>query len=189
MRIILALFVLLVGTSIARAEPVAFAIDADKSDLGFVFFFGDDPVRGRFPRFGANILVDFDSVSKSSVEVVIDATRASTGIPPATEAMRGDKVLDTDQFPTISFVSKRVELGPHPTIIVTGDLTVRDVTQEISFTGTLLVEDAEQLELRERLVIRLKGEISRSAFGASGFADMVADTMELKGDIAIVHKP
>ena len=167
------------------AAPISYVVDKSASKLGFVYFLEDDPIQGRFPEFDADLMIDFDSVSQSSINVTLDATKASAGLIFATEAMRSESVLNVAQFPTITFASKAVRLGPNPTVIVSGELTIRGVTQPIEFSAKLVVEDKAQLELRDRLFVELDGSFLRSAFGASGYRDLVEDRMDLKARIAI----
>jgi len=74
MRQLFLILILLWTPVWASAATVKYEIDAGNSDLGFVYFFGDDPVRGRFPAFDADINIDFDSVSRSDLSVTLDAT-------------------------------------------------------------------------------------------------------------------
>lgn len=184
--IIVALSIWLMAAG-AFAKPVGYGVDQAGSRLGFVYLLGDDEITGRFPVFDADLMIDFESVSQSSISVTIDATQANAGLVFAQEPMLGATVLNVARYPQITFRSSKVELGAHPTIIVTGDLTIRDVTRPISLTARLLF-DPSQLELREEFVVELEGNFSRSAFGASGHADLVGDQMQLKANIAVVRK-
>jgi len=185
MRILLSFVLLLASSFSALAEPVKYEVDQAASTLGFVYFFGDDPVNGRFPVFDAELLIDFESVSRSSIKVTLDATQADAGLVFAKDAMLGQSVLNVAQHPRITFSSTRIRLGPDPTVIVAGDLTIRDVTHPIEFTARLLVDDKAQFELKNRFFVELEGALSRRAFGADGFSDLVADRMLLRGQIAV----
>lgn len=177
----------LVAPSTSFAESTKYQIDHTKSELGFVYFMGDKPVKGRFPVFDAAIDIDFDSVSKSSLSVSLDTKAASAGLFLATDAMLGEKVLHAEKFPQVTFTATDFRLGPHPTVIVSGNLTIRDVTKPMEFTARLLVDEKKQLDLKDNLVVELESEFSRSAFGAGGFPDMVEDMMKLEAQIAIVR--
>ena len=187
MRVVLGVLLLGISFMSAMAESVTYRVDHDASDLGFVYRLGDDPVKGRFPAFDADLEIDFESVSRSSISVRIDATKASAGLIFATDAMLGPDVLDVVRFPEIRFVSTGVRLGPHPVVLVTGDLTIRGVTRSIEFTARLLVDDPTQLVAKDRLFVALEGGFSRAAFGANGYGDLVADGMRLEAQIGVVR--
>ena len=60
-----------------------------------------------------------------------------------------------------------------------GDLTVRGVTRPQTFTARLFRPGKAAPGDRSRLTIRLEGDLSRSAFGAAGYAGVVGDRIEL----------
>ena len=103
--------------------------------------------------------------------------------------MRGPEILDVARFPVISFVSNDVVLGEPPTVDVSGVLTVREIAKPLTVSVRLLADDPAQIELKERLIVGLKGTFSRSDYGASGFSSMVRDEMQLDAKIAIVRAP
>ena len=169
----------------AQAGQVKYDVVQDQSTLGFTYSLGGADVKGNFPDFDAEIGIDFESVSNSRIAVTINAETGNAGLALATPSMLGESVLNVAKFPTIRFISQSVSLGTHPEIIVSGDLTVRGVTKPLSFTATLIVEDKEQFELKEKLRVRLDAKFLRSVFGASGFGDLVKDEMKLEADITI----
>ena len=80
---------------------------------------------------------------------------------------------------TITFQSQTVRRDGAGGAILTGRLTVRGVTQPQTFTARLFRAEGAAPGDRSRLTIRLQGDLSRSAFGAGGFAGMVGDTVSL----------
>jgi polyisoprenoid-binding protein YceI len=92
--------------------------------------------------------------------------------------MKGPDVLDTGQFPTIRFVSRRVRAaGAGAT--VDGDLTIRGVTRPVRLDAQFYTQRGSAPGDLSRLSIRLTGSVSRAAHGATGWADMVGDSVAL----------
>ena len=98
--------------------------------------------------------------------------------------MLGQTVLNAKSHPTIRFVSTDVQLGPSGRISdgarITGDLTVRGVTRPVdpgceplSSPRNSASDDLDQLS------IGLTGALNRHDFGASGYPDLVAETVGL----------
>jgi polyisoprenoid-binding protein YceI len=56
------------------------------------------------------------------------------------QAMRAPDQLDVARFPTIRFASTRVERGGEGQYHVTGALTIRDVTREVSFPARVALD-------------------------------------------------
>lgn len=90
-------------------------------------------VRGEFSKLGGSALVNSADHTKSSVEITIDAASINTREPQRDEHLRSADFLDVAKYPALTFRSKRIEpLGPEE-FKVTGDLTIRGVTKEVTF--------------------------------------------------------
>ncbi|HEX2046890.1 MAG TPA: YceI family protein [Acidimicrobiales bacterium] len=88
-------------------------------------------VRGRFTDFSGQIVVG-DNPDDSSVEVTINAASVNSGDDNRDGHLRSPDFLDVETYPTITFRSTSVEVGPDGTGKVTGDLTVKDVTRPVT---------------------------------------------------------
>ncbi|MFT6933143.1 MAG: polyisoprenoid-binding protein YceI [Paracoccaceae bacterium] len=175
---LLTVFLLFIATA-GAAEPVRYLLDVERSSVGFNFSFGDSLGEGSMPVVAAALQIDLDTVSRSQVDVTVDVTGARTGFFLATEALQSATVLDAATYPTIRFVSRRIQpMGDSAQI--EGDFTVRGVTRPSTLFAQFYRQQGTVEGDRERLSIYLTGSISRSAFGASGYADMVDDTVELR---------
>jgi polyisoprenoid-binding protein YceI len=90
-------------------------------------------VRGEFTKISGSALVNSADHTKSSVEITIDAASINTREPQRDEHLRSADFLDVAKYPTLTFRSRRIEpLGPEE-FKVTGDLTIRGVTKEVTF--------------------------------------------------------
>jgi polyisoprenoid-binding protein YceI len=87
-------------------------------------------VRGRFSRFDGKIHVG-DSPDTSWVELNIDAASIDTGVADRDQHLRSPDFLDVERHPHITFRSTKVEQTGPTTLRVTGDLTIRSVTQPV----------------------------------------------------------
>ncbi len=89
-------------------------------------------VQGRFERFSGVVNFDEENPQNSSVEVQIEAASINTREPQRDAHLRSPDFLNADQFPYLTFKSKRIEVldDSHGRII--GDLTIRDVTREVT---------------------------------------------------------
>ena len=88
-------------------------------------------VRGRFPEVTGNITID-DEPERSHVEVELQVASLDTGNADRDGHLRSPDFFNADQYPTIRFRSTKVEAATSGTWMVTGDLTVRDVTRPIT---------------------------------------------------------
>lgn len=180
--IALRIFGLATGTGMvpaANAAALTYVLDTAGSTVGFETDFGQTPIRGRMPVTAARLSLDFDHAAASEVEVTLRADRAKASFPFATEAMKGASVLDTRRHPEIRFVStavRRTDTGA----AITGRITIRGVTRDITLDARLYRPKGSRPGERDNLSILLTGTVSRAAFGATGFSDMVGDEVRLK---------
>src|SRR5579864_657317 len=92
-------------------------------------------VRGRFTGVSGTIIDAADDPKHSSVKAEIDVTTLITGDPQRDEHLRSPDFFDVARYPTITFVSTRVS-GPRDHFTVTGDLTIRGQTREVTLDVT-----------------------------------------------------
>jgi polyisoprenoid-binding protein YceI len=90
-------------------------------------------VRGEFTKLSGSAAINPADPSKSSVEITIDAASINTREPQRDEHLRSADFLEVAKYPTLTFRSKRVETLGAEELKVTGDLTIRGVTKEVTF--------------------------------------------------------
>ncbi len=88
-------------------------------------------VRGRFTKWNAKLALDTADLSRSAVEVEIDAASIDTGVGDRDTHLRSADFLDAGKYPTLRYRSRRVEAPSKDRLRVIGDLTIRDVTREV----------------------------------------------------------
>ena len=109
-----------------------YEIDIYHSDLNFTIrHLMVNRVRGWFTHWLGVVLLDELDVTRSSVEVAIDATSVATGFPLRDAELRSPMFLDTVRHPELSFRSTRVDASGDGRIDVTGDLRIRGMTHEV----------------------------------------------------------
>jgi polyisoprenoid-binding protein YceI len=177
MRLWVCLLVLALAAP-ALAAPQRYTLERDKSQVRFETDFGTQQITGRFPVAEAEMTLDFDRAANSDVRVVLDATGAEASFPFAASAMKGPTVLDTARFATITFTSRRLRASG-ATATVEGDLTLRGVTRPMTMQADIYLQAGQAPGDLGHLTVRLRGTISRAAFGASGWPEFVGDEVRL----------
>lgn len=106
--------------------------DLAHSDVGFIArHMVVGRVRGRFNAYTAEIVFDQDAVENSSVTATIDTTSIDTKIQDRDDHLMSADFLDVENYPEITFVSTSVVPAGNNAMTVTGDLTIKDVTQSV----------------------------------------------------------
>ncbi len=148
-------------------------------------------VRGRFARYTAAIALA-DDLTRSSVEATIDASSIDTGTAQRDEHLRSADFFDVAQFPEVRFRSTRVEKLSEEHSRVVGELTIRDVTREV----TLDVQRAGRGKDpwgNERIAFVATTSLDRKDFGlrwnqaleAGGF--LVGDRVDVEIEVQAVR--
>jgi polyisoprenoid-binding protein YceI len=97
-------------------------------------------VRGRFENFTGVVEFNEQDPARSKVDVQIEAASINTKEPQRDAHLRSPDFFDADKYPYITFKSKRITVKDANHGYLVGDLTIRDVTREV----TLDVEYAGQ---------------------------------------------
>lgn len=176
---VFALVVLVALASAAAARPIDYRLDQSRSEVGFEADAGAQVIRGTMPVEIADLTLDFERVANSSVRVTLDAEGARATIPFATEAMKSTTMLDTAHFPKIRFESTAF-VATRTGARVSGRITIRGITRMATLEATIYRPPGSAPGARDRLTVLLTGAISRAAFGASGFVNLVGDEVRLR---------
>lgn len=97
-------------------------------------------VNGDITGVDAKIDLNEKDITKSTVEATLDVGTINTNNAKRDEHLRSPDFFDTQKYPTMKFVSKKVVKSGKDELKVTGDLTIRGVTKQV----TLEVEGPTQ---------------------------------------------
>lgn len=129
----------LAGVLVALASTPALAagevldIDAGHSSILFgIKHLNIARFWGRFQDVSGKIEFDPAAVEKSTVKLEIKTESVNTGIEKRDNHLRNPDFFNSKQFPAITFVSKSVKKTAENEFTVTGDLTARGKTKEVS---------------------------------------------------------
>jgi polyisoprenoid-binding protein YceI len=172
-------------------------IDTSHANAGFrVRHLMVSHVRGHLGPVTGTVLIDEQDLSRSRVDVSIDARGIDSRDPKRDEHLRSADFLDVANHPTVTFRSTRVEApaGPGGDLRVTGDLTIRDVTRPVTLEVEALPPAIQDPWGNRRRGVSARARISRKDWGlkwnlaieAGGVA--VADEVAIEIDAEIVAR-
>jgi polyisoprenoid-binding protein YceI len=133
---------------------------------------------GRFSKFDYTIVRDTTDVTKSTIELNVDATSMDSGVDKRNSDITGPDFLNVAEFPTISFKSTSVKDMGDGNLEVTGDLTVRGTTKPVTATVEYLGEgEGGQGEYRVGYYAELV--FKRQDYGIDWLTGVIGDDITL----------
>jgi polyisoprenoid-binding protein YceI len=146
-----------------NANPVQqWKEDKSKTELAFsirnmVFM----RVQGKFEDYHVKLSLNKEDFTKSLLQITVNATSINTGIEDRDKHLRNEDFFEVDTFPQIIFKSTKIQHIKKNHYKLTGELTIKDKSQEIS-----LDIDYDGLSKdKQELSFKYKGEIDRFDFG------------------------
>ena len=110
-----------------------YTVDPAHTRIGFVARHAMvTKVRGSFDEFAGTAVLDGANPANSRVEVTIEAASIDTRNAQRDEHLRSNDFLAMQEYPKITFASTAVRQAGETTFEVTGDLTIKGVTNEIT---------------------------------------------------------
>jgi polyisoprenoid-binding protein YceI len=179
-----------------KPGPVEWTLDPGHSRIGFTArHLGFSKVEGHFGKYTATIRADAKTGKIVELEATADATSIDTGIEKRDTHLRGDDFLNAAQFPQLKLKVKKVNWNGKQ-FTAKADLTIRDVTKEVTLKGQLL--GVHTVNFGQGPTVRAGYEattkISRKEFGlkyaavTEGLA-IVGDEVDLDLAIEIGYTP
>jgi polyisoprenoid-binding protein YceI len=108
-------------------------IDASHTRIGFVARHAMvTKVRGSFNEFEGTVVFDGADADRSSLSVTIETASIDTRNAQRDGHLRSNDFLAMDEFPEITFVSTGVTQTGPTSLELTGDLTIKGVTNSVT---------------------------------------------------------
>lgn len=177
--------------SLPAAAATDWQIDPAHSSAQFaVKHLSISTVRGAFTNVKGTVQFDDKDVTKSNVDVTIDASSVDTRVEARDKDLRSDHFFDVEHFPSITFKSTKVEQAAPGKLKVTGNLTIHGVTKEVVLDVDGPSSAVKDPWGNQRMGISSTTKINRKDFGigASYGAAMIGEDISITIDAEIFHK-
>jgi polyisoprenoid-binding protein YceI len=151
-------------------------------------------VRGEFKGVTGAVVWDEQDITKSSVNVTIDATTVNSGEPKRDADLRSDHFFEVAKYPTMTFKSTRVERAGTGKLNVTGDLTIHGVTKQVVLDVAGPSPAVKDPKGNTRAAISATTKINRQDFGVKWNAAMdgggvvVGDDVNITIDLEMIEQ-
>ena len=164
----------------SRVTAGTYAVEPNHTQVIFaVDHFGFSIFRGFLSQASGTLTLDPAKLSATQLSVTIPVGSIRTTSAKLDEELNSADWLDTRQFPTATFVSTKVALGPQGAAMIDGNLTLHGITKParmlVHFRG------AGSNPLSKAATIGFDGRmtIARSQFGVTKYVPLVSDHVEV----------
>ncbi len=160
----------LTGALVLAASASALAsdwdVDATHSHVGFaVKHMMISTVHGSFGKYTGAITIDDADMNKSKAHLEIDAASISTANDKRDEHLKSADFFDVAHFPKLVFDSTKVEKRGADGLVLSGNLTIKNVTKPVVLTVSGLTGEVKDPWGGTRRGATASAKISRKDFG------------------------
>jgi polyisoprenoid-binding protein YceI len=185
---LVAMVLVLAAAAPAVAQPATWQIDPAHTSAQFaVKHLGISTVRGVFGQISGTVRHDPATPANDAVEVTIQAASVDSRVEMRDNDLRSGNFLDVQKFPVITFKSTRVEASGPANLRVTGDLTIRGVTKQVTLDVEGPSKPVTDSNGRLRMGASASAVIDRTDFGITSYPGVVGNTLTLTIDAELVQ--
>ena len=176
---------LALAAALALGATGAFAADKyvlDSSHSQVLFNYnhlGFSTTYGMFSGFEGEIMFDAEDPAASSVSVSMPVMSMITGWDARTNHFMSGDFFGAEEGDMVTFTSTDIEVTGENTALITGDLTMNDVTQSVVLDTTLNKQGDHPMEGKPWLGFDATTTVKRSDFNVGAFAPAVSDEVNL----------
>ena len=177
---------LLLATALTASASFAFAADRytlDSSHSQVIFSYnhlGFSTTFGMFSGFEGEIMFDKENPAASSVNVSMPTKSMFTGWEQRDGHFMSADFFGAEDDDLITFTSTSIEVTGDNTALITGELTMNDITQTVVLDAVLNQAGPNPINQQQWAGFDATTTLLRSDFGLGAFAPAVSDEVEVR---------
>lgn len=142
-------------------------------------------VKGVFEKVSGTLTLDDKDISRSKVNVYIDIASVNTNIKKRDDHLRSPDFFDATKFPSMTFISTRVEQAGVGKLKVSGNLTIKGLTKPVVLEVEGLTPEIKDPWGNARRGASATTTINRKDFGVNWSGKMDNGGAVVAEDVAI----
>jgi len=179
-------FLLLIAFAAASVPADTWTFDKAHSSIGFsVRHLVVSKTKGYFTDYNGHVKFDGKNPAEGSVEVIIQMASIDTDNADRDKHLKSADFFDVEKYPVMKFQSKKVIPGEDDTFKLIGDLTIKDVTREVTLDGEFngMINDARG---NTRAGFSAETTINRQDFNVAWDNKLQDGSLVVSNDVNIV---
>ena len=161
--------------------PQKWKMDVPKTNVDFkVAYLGNGTIEGQFNKVNGSINYDMKNPTATTINFTVHTNSVDAGGNLRNALLRRKELLNIAQYPTMTFVSKKVNMINAKEANVTGDFTVLGQTKPLTVKVTLANMKNDPVTQKPILKFRATGMIDRFTYGVTAFPSIVGNMIPLE---------
>lgn len=152
-------------------QAETYKIDATHSAVDFSIRHMVGRTKGRFAEFSGTIMYDAAKPAQTKISGTIQAASINTDNEKRDGHLRSPDFFAVEEHPTITFVTTKAEKVTDKLLMVTGNLTMRGVTKEVSLAVEILGTGTNPMSKKAQIGMATELTIKRSDYGVNHWSD------------------
>lgn len=157
------LYILTITLCTHMANAKAWQVDYEKSHINFSGDHAGVSFEGSFPKFNASIQFDPEKLESTKVTADIDISKTSVSDTLYTETLKTTDWFNSYEYPTAKYVSKSIEKIAAGKYLITGDLTIKDITKTVKTTVNISINGNQATARGQTNIKRTEFKIGNSS--------------------------
>jgi len=167
-------------TLVSATTPQKWKLDVPKTNVDFeVAYLGNGMVEGEFQAIDGSINFDMKNPTATKINFTVDTNSVDAGGNLRNSFLRRKELLNTSQYPTMTFVSKSVKMVNAKEANVTGNFTVLGQTKPLTVKVVLSDVLTDPTTRKPVINFRATGIINRYTYGVTAFPKIVGNLIPL----------
>ncbi|MEM8977907.1 MAG: YceI family protein [Pseudomonadota bacterium] len=181
MKSLIAALALTCAATTAFAAPEKYTLDASHSQVLFSYnHLGFSTTYNMFSGFEGEIMFDQENPANSSVSVTMPTKSMFTGWEARYGHFMSPGLLNATDESMITFTSTGIEVTGEDTALITGDLTINDVTKSVVLDAKLNAVGTHPQAQKLWAGFDATTKLMRSDFGLGLAAPFVSDELDVR---------
>lgn len=130
--------------------------------------------RGRFNETQGKVVLD-SAAANGSIDITVNMSTISTGLPELEEHLRGRDFFEVDQYPNMRFQSDKLHFAGDKLVGADGSLSLHGISKPVHLKVDHFYCGINPIRLKYTCGANASTTIKRSDFGVDKHVPMIAD--------------
>ena len=166
---------------VSAATPQKWKLDVPKTNVDFkVAYLGNGTVEGQFHKMNGAINYDMKNPTGTTINFTVNTNSIDAGGNLRNAFLRRKELLNSAQYPTMTFVSNKVSMINDKEANVTGNFTVLGKTKPLTVKVKLTTVENDPITKKPIMKFKATGIINRYTYGVTAFPSIVGNMIPLE---------